>query len=178
MGQGSIVNDFLSWSGWVPWSRLSFSAYLVHKTVISIWITTQEHGVYLSDTNLVSIIYLKPFLRTKNDLTQNIISKIYSFCGHLLMTYFTAYWVSMFFEVPILGLEKFIFPQQERITTQVFDTRNTEMKKADYTVELNSRVPFSEYDRSSIKSNSNQTQNNLDENDDYISANEKEDVRF
>lgn len=32
---GGIINDILSWKIWIPLSRLSFSAYLVHITFIS-----------------------------------------------------------------------------------------------------------------------------------------------
>lgn len=32
--QGSFVNKILCWKIWIPLSRLSFSAYLVHLTII------------------------------------------------------------------------------------------------------------------------------------------------
>jgi len=33
------------------------------------------------------------------------------------MTYFAGYWVSILFEVPLLGLEKFIFPNPKEHST-------------------------------------------------------------
>jgi peptidoglycan/LPS O-acetylase OafA/YrhL len=34
LNSGGIINDILSWKIWIPLSRLSFSAYLVHLTFI------------------------------------------------------------------------------------------------------------------------------------------------
>ncbi len=34
-----------------------------------------------------------------------------------MMTYFAGYWVSILFEVPLLGLEKFIFPKPKAHST-------------------------------------------------------------
>jgi len=34
-----------------------------------------------------------------------------------MMTYFAGYWVSILFEVPLLGLEKFIFPKPKEHST-------------------------------------------------------------
>ncbi|XP_065828520.1 nose resistant to fluoxetine protein 6-like [Oscarella lobularis] len=34
-GHGGIINGILSWSGWVPLSRLTYSAYLIHPAVLS-----------------------------------------------------------------------------------------------------------------------------------------------
>lgn len=87
MGKGGFINDILSWTVWIPLSRLSFSAYLIHTFVLIGYLSSQEHFIHLSDVNFV-----------------------YMYIGHLFLTYIMGYLVSMVFEVPILGLEKFIFP--------------------------------------------------------------------
>ncbi|KAH7695345.1 Protein OAC-39, partial [Aphelenchoides avenae] len=33
-GHGGILNSFMSWSGWIPLGRLSYSAYLIHWMVV------------------------------------------------------------------------------------------------------------------------------------------------
>lgn len=86
LGKGGIVNHILSWSVWIPLSRLSFCAYLIHLDFITFY---------------GSILERKPF--------NSDINAIYFFIGHIFVSYFGAFFVSMIFEVPLLGLEKIIY---------------------------------------------------------------------
>lgn len=40
-GYGGMVNQFLSWPGWQPWAKLSYSMYLVHIWVQMVTVTMQ-----------------------------------------------------------------------------------------------------------------------------------------
>lgn len=86
LGQGGIMNEMFSWQAWVPLSRLSFSAYLAHMSVIY-WYNYQA---------LAPIPY-----------TELIMS--YEFVGHMVMSYAFALVIALLFESPLVGLEKFIF---------------------------------------------------------------------
>lgn len=84
--QGGIINKLLCWKIWIPFSRLSFSAYLLHFTVLNYYLTTQEHTLQLQTINMV-----------------------YMFCGTMVITYAISIVYSVLFEIPLIGLEKFIF---------------------------------------------------------------------
>ena len=47
-GYGWVVNSFLSMGFWVPLSRLTFNAYLVHPIVLLVIITSLRAGIYYS----------------------------------------------------------------------------------------------------------------------------------
>lgn len=53
IGKGGFINDILSWSIWIPLSRLSFSAYLIHTSVVTLFNMTRKAPIYLDDFNLV-----------------------------------------------------------------------------------------------------------------------------
>ena len=48
-GYGWVVNDFLSMKLWIPLSRLSYTAYLVHPIVLSVTIYTTRNTVAYTD---------------------------------------------------------------------------------------------------------------------------------
>ena len=84
--QGGLVNSFFSWSVWIPLSRLTFSAYLFHTTIIYGYYDSLEHSIHAQYSTM-----------------------IYIYLGHITIAYAGAYLVALVCEVPILGLEKFIF---------------------------------------------------------------------
>lgn len=51
--KGGFVNDILCWKVWIPLSRLSFCAYLVHMNVLA-WVLTQRYSLfYWQEINVV-----------------------------------------------------------------------------------------------------------------------------
>ncbi len=50
---GGFINDFLSWSFWVPISKLSFCAYLVHASIIDTYLYLQDHPLHIQWSNFV-----------------------------------------------------------------------------------------------------------------------------
>ncbi|XP_060069287.1 nose resistant to fluoxetine protein 6-like [Ylistrum balloti] len=90
-GSGGFVNTLLSWGGFVPLSRLTYCAYLVHPILQSL--------VYLS---------LRQQFRM-SDLTM-----ITYFLAFLMMAYAVAFVVSLAFESPMMGLEKAIFKRGQK----------------------------------------------------------------
>merc|ERR1711879_751607 len=82
-GWGGFINSVLSWDGWLPLSRLSYCAYLVHLSVIMFEIMGREATVMFSYDVL-----------------------IYKFLGYYVMAYGVAFLLSITVEAPLLGLEK------------------------------------------------------------------------
>ena len=85
-GNGGIINDFLSMKIWVPLSRLTYGAFLTHVIILVYFNSTQEHLVHLQDSVL-----------------------IYYFIANLVFSFVASFLFSLFFEIPLIGLEKFIF---------------------------------------------------------------------
>ncbi|XP_066920656.1 nose resistant to fluoxetine protein 6-like [Clytia hemisphaerica] len=44
-GMGGVINGFLSWKAWIPLSRLTLGAYLLHDNVIG-YVLSQQHNLY------------------------------------------------------------------------------------------------------------------------------------
>ncbi|XP_076093698.1 nose resistant to fluoxetine protein 6-like [Mytilus galloprovincialis] len=90
-GYGGYVNTVLSWKGFIPLSRLTYCAYLVHPPIIYYYLLTRRRLIHFTDTEI-----------------------IYEFLGHLALSYAAAFITSMAFEAPMMGLEKVIFKRQEK----------------------------------------------------------------
>lgn len=86
MDKGGMINDMLSWPVWVPLSKLNFCAYLIHVEFIQFYNRTQEQPPFFQNITLA-----------------------YTYIGHVFVAYFGSYLANLFFELPLLGLEKFIF---------------------------------------------------------------------
>ncbi|XP_067140919.1 nose resistant to fluoxetine protein 6-like [Centruroides vittatus] len=82
-GYGGFVNSLLSWKALIPFSRLTYSAYLIHPVLMVIFYSTRE---------------------TTFDFTVSFM--IYIVIGNLVFTYFLSFFLSIVFESPIIGLEK------------------------------------------------------------------------
>ncbi|GFR60193.1 nose resistant to fluoxetine protein 6-like [Elysia marginata] len=78
-----FINSILSWDGFLPLSRLTYCAFLVHVTLM-----TYEFGAPDS-TQLYTVTNL-----------------IYRFFGMYVMSYAVAFLLAVGVEAPMLGLEK------------------------------------------------------------------------
>lgn len=52
-----LINKILTLRFWIPLSRLTYSAYLIHCTVIFYFYTTQERAMHIQDINMVAIFF-------------------------------------------------------------------------------------------------------------------------
>ncbi|KAK2576556.1 hypothetical protein KPH14_005229 [Odynerus spinipes] len=82
-GCAGLVGEFLSWRGWIPLSRLTYSAYLCHY----IFLLSRAGSV-----------------RTSGDLTS--MSVMYSFLGNLSLTMALSLLWSLSFEIPFMILDR------------------------------------------------------------------------
>ncbi|XP_064459149.1 nose resistant to fluoxetine protein 6-like [Ornithodoros turicata] len=85
-GRGGPINAFLSWQGFVPFSRLSFSAFLMQTVVILMRCLVTRERLHYSHTYMVQDYFFA-----------------------FMMTYITAYLLFLVFEAPVGNLEKIIF---------------------------------------------------------------------
>ncbi|KAK6195851.1 hypothetical protein SNE40_001194 [Patella caerulea] len=90
-GYGGFVNTILSWEGFIPLSRLSYCAYLVHPLVMFLFYYSNRKPLYLFDVGVV-----------------------YYFFGNMVASYAIAFIVSLAFEAPMMGLEKAIFKRDKK----------------------------------------------------------------
>jgi peptidoglycan/LPS O-acetylase OafA/YrhL len=84
--QGGWINRLLSWSIWAPLSKLTYAAFLTHVAFIIYLYATREHGIHVSDATMIML-----------------------FSTNFVASYCIAYFFYVFFEVPFIGLEKFMF---------------------------------------------------------------------
>ncbi|KAL3870700.1 hypothetical protein ACJMK2_038744 [Sinanodonta woodiana] len=85
-GNGGPVNTLLSWSPFVPLSRLTYCAYLVHPVIIIYIYNVRRTTVYIAYPEMVCF-----------------------FLGYLVIAYLVAFVISLAFESPMMGLEKVLF---------------------------------------------------------------------
>ncbi|GFY45079.1 nose resistant to fluoxetine protein 6 [Trichonephila inaurata madagascariensis] len=85
IGQGGFVNSFLSWKFWIPLSRLTFCAYLVHPLIQTTYFASLRDSIVCSHMTMI----------------------MYHF-GFLIMSYMAALVVSLLFESPVIRLERLI----------------------------------------------------------------------
>jgi len=83
---GGLVNRFLSWKAFIPLSRMTYGAYLMHFIVLTWYYFVQEKSYHLQE-NLVPF----PFLSV------------------VVISYGFAFLLSVFVEGPVGNLEKMIF---------------------------------------------------------------------
>ncbi|GBM54713.1 Nose resistant to fluoxetine protein 6 [Araneus ventricosus] len=82
---GSIVNSILSCSLFVPLSRLTYCAYLIHPVVMNVYYGSTETAVMFTPS-----------------------FTIYTFLGNICITFVLSTFLSMLFESPFVNLEKAI----------------------------------------------------------------------
>ena len=83
---GGLVNEFLSWRMWIPLSRLSYNAYLVHFIVLIYFFNSQEIPIHYQDTAMV-----------------------FNFISITVVSYAAAFLLAVSVEFPISNLEKLVF---------------------------------------------------------------------
>jgi len=83
--RAGIINNILSWSAWMPLSRLTFCAYLMHMEVI-----------YTSTLLLERPIHFQ------------ITSVVFAVIPIICITYTGAYMLAVFVEYPIMNVEKYV----------------------------------------------------------------------
>jgi len=86
VGHGGYVNKLLSLDYWFPFARLTYGAYLLHPTWISIVLFSASTQFQYTDLNF-----------------------IYFFIGNIIISYSLAFIGWLAFEKPIMNLEKWIF---------------------------------------------------------------------
>ncbi|CAJ0582468.1 unnamed protein product, partial [Mesorhabditis spiculigera] len=92
-GYGGVVNSFMSWAGWAPLGRLTYTAYLIHYFFI----------YYLRDVHDAEIIW-------GNYLT---IFSSFAFPA-IILTYCTALFASCFFEISVGRVEALLLNGHRR----------------------------------------------------------------
>nr|XP_039271216.1 nose resistant to fluoxetine protein 6-like [Styela clava] len=90
-GYGGPINSFLSWKFFIPLSRLTFCAYLIHPIVITYMYASREIEIHFA---------------------LNIM--IYYFLAAMLLSYGLAYLLHLVIEAPVAGIQKIIFPSKKR----------------------------------------------------------------
>lgn len=63
-----FINTFLSWKGFIPLSRLTYCAYLVHPVVIYHFQYTRQRLIHFSDTEMVSVLICQNFFLEKAEM--------------------------------------------------------------------------------------------------------------
>ncbi|XP_078695939.1 nose resistant to fluoxetine protein 6-like [Branchiostoma floridae x Branchiostoma belcheri] len=89
VGYGGIITELLSWSGWVPLSRLTYTAYLVHPIVMHVHTMSLKTPLFYTADNWWFLFVAYSFLAF--------------LCGFV---------ATIMVELPFFGLEKLIFPQR------------------------------------------------------------------
>ncbi|XP_038070354.1 nose resistant to fluoxetine protein 6-like [Patiria miniata] len=88
-GYGGWINTFLSWGFWVPLSRVTFSAYMIHPIVIMVFYDNFASPWHFS-------VYLMAFY----------------FAGLASISYFIAIFLALAVEYPFANLEKLFLPSR------------------------------------------------------------------
>lgn len=82
-GYGGFVSTILSWKAFVPLSRLTYCAYLIHPVVMAIFYGSREMSFDYSNYMMM-----------------------YFLMGNLVISYAVSFVLSVFFESPFIALEK------------------------------------------------------------------------
>lgn len=94
-GYAGFINSILSWSFWIPLSRLTYPAYLVHPVVMSVYYGSTE-GVREFSASFM----------------------LYTFIGNICITYLIALLFSLMYESPFVVMEKIILRPQKKPATE------------------------------------------------------------
>lgn len=90
-GYGGFINKILSWKAWIPLSRLTYCAYLLHMIVLQTFFFSRENKLHFDHVIMV-VFYL----------------------GLLIITYGCSFLFSLIFEAPFIRLEKAIRDSRSR----------------------------------------------------------------
>ncbi|XP_076807344.1 nose resistant to fluoxetine protein 6-like [Clavelina lepadiformis] len=98
-GYGGPINKFLSWKGFIPLSRLTYCAYLIHPLVVRWLVVSRETLLHYSISTIISI-----FLTT------------------LVLANLLAYFVAMLIEFPVVELMKILQGGKHTVSAQLQTT--------------------------------------------------------
>ncbi|XP_070194277.1 nose resistant to fluoxetine protein 6-like [Littorina saxatilis] len=90
-GHGGPVNTFLSWSAFIPLSRLTYMAYLVHPIIMTLFHLSAPNLFYMSNLNCAM-----------------------AFLSFSVASFAVAFVLSLAFEAPMMGLEKVMLSRQRK----------------------------------------------------------------
>ncbi|XP_071955722.1 nose resistant to fluoxetine protein 6-like [Antedon mediterranea] len=91
-GYGGPVNSLLSWSFWIPLSRINYCAYLVHPIIMFVFYYSLPNSIYFTDFLFV-----------------------YFYLGHLMFSYAVAFLLSVCAEAPFMALEKLTLKRDKSV---------------------------------------------------------------
>lgn len=84
-GYGGIINTILSCKSYIPLNRISYSCYLIHPPIMVYFLFSQRT---LFHADLLTLVNLP--------------------IGFIVVTFFCAYFFTLFFELPFAALEKLL----------------------------------------------------------------------
>nr|CRZ23040.1 BMA-NRF-6 [Brugia malayi] len=87
-GYGGAVNNILGWRAWIPLSRITFCAYLIHPILLQIYYLSRPHAFHFTTVYQMASFF-----------------QLYQFAIAVAMAYFTGLFLSLAFEVPVSNLE-------------------------------------------------------------------------
>ncbi|XP_071956995.1 nose resistant to fluoxetine protein 6-like [Antedon mediterranea] len=91
-GYGGPVNTLLSWSFWIPLSRINYCAYLLHPIIMFVFYYSLPNLIYFTDLLLV-----------------------YFFLGNIVLSYSAAFLLSVSIEAPFMALEKLLLNREKSV---------------------------------------------------------------
>ena len=106
-GYGGFINSILSAKSYIPITRLSYCAYLIHPVIMIWYLYTQEtlfHGTLLTLVNIY-----KSFKVLKKIYFYLICSKVFLAISFIIVTFILAYIFSLLFELPFVAIERLIY---------------------------------------------------------------------
>ncbi|XP_013404902.2 nose resistant to fluoxetine protein 6 [Lingula anatina] len=89
-GYGGFVNRLMSWKAFVPLSRLTYCAYLIHPIIMYVVYMGRETLIHATDVTMT-----------------------FFFFGNMVAALACAFIVSLVFEAPMMGLEKAILQRRK-----------------------------------------------------------------
>ncbi|XP_074109043.1 uncharacterized protein LOC141533851 [Cotesia typhae] len=113
LSHGGILSKFLSLPIYLPFSRLSYSMYLLHYQIQTIKIASSRIPAYFSDVQMVE-----------------------RFINDLVICFFSGFVFSLVFESPFLVLEKLILTGKEKVNQRETVDKNNFEKLSEMSVEV------------------------------------------
>lgn len=99
------IDDFLSFRGFIPLSRLSYCAYLIHPVIMMLTSfqcdgpTHLKHGIIVRKRKVFN--YLQ--------ISYHFFLQLTAFLGNAVLSFIAAFFLSLFFEAPLIKLLKLCF---------------------------------------------------------------------
>ncbi|KAJ9601024.1 hypothetical protein L9F63_000862 [Diploptera punctata] len=107
-GYGGPVDAFLSWTLFIPLSRLTYCAYLCHYIFLQYNVASRRTPGYLSDYHIV-----------------------HEFSGNFVLSFVLAAMISLAFEIPSMNLDKILLRRKKpEISPQPVVDENTRIKSS------------------------------------------------